>query len=134
MKRIQRFMVGRHGADQLSAFLLIMSILAMWIGRMTGVSLFMLIGYLLMGIGFYRIFSKDMMSRRRENSEFLRRSIPVKNKLKHWVESIGGNTKQAHSHRYYVCTKCHKQLRVPQNKGKKVIKVVCPACRNQMKK
>lgn len=130
MNWIQRFMIGRHGADQLSACLLILSIISMWIGRLVGIGLMATVGYLLLGFGFYRILSRDLGKRRRENNEFLQKSAPLRRKLGFLTRSM----KEGSSHRHYVCTQCNKQLRVPRNKGKKVIKVVCPACRNQMKK
>ncbi len=128
MKGIQRFMAGRAGSDQLSVFLAVASIVFIWTGQIVGFGLLSTGGYVLLGVSFFRILSKNVAARRRENYLFLKRVEPWKKRF----SFTGRQIKEFKTHRYYECTGCGKKLRIPRKKGSGKIKITCPSCRSQI--
>lgn len=125
MNWLNKFMFGRYGGDQLSIWLLILSIILTAIGRITGISLLMTISYIPLFITFYRVFSKDIQKRRMENYKFAMFLSPIYSKLK----KLQSRIKDSRTHKYYKCSKCKTTLRVPKSKGRILIK--CPKCKEK---
>lgn len=130
--KLQRFMYGRYGGDKLNNVLLggyIFLILAYYITSiflpMEAVTarLFLDLAYYLLTVPlifliFFRIFSRNVVKRRRENDRFfgffrLRRS----------------KFRDRKTHVYRKCPACRAVLRLPKAKGKHA--VVCPRCKNR---
>ena len=126
-ERFARFMIGRNGNDQLNLFLLILCAVFLILGAFTGgilQALFRVLMLLLMGLVYFRMFSKDVYKRREENSRYLNLRYQVFAKLKalkeRWV--------QRKDYKFFHCPSCHAVLRVPKGRGK--IKIVCRKCGN----
>ena len=128
MDWLRKFMVGRYGQDQLSIFLFVISIVLTLTGQFTGISLLVVIGYVPIFIGFYRMFSKDIQKRRMENYKFSIFISPLYSKLTKFKKRIEGSK----THKYFKCKQCNTTLRVPKNKGK--IVVTCPKCKGKFTK
>ncbi len=115
----QRFMWGRYGVDQLNLSLLgaavVVSLLGMILSRLlligpiaslvTG-----LLVYALLGLYIFRVLSKNLDARRRENRRFLSLFRGLLDR----------------DNRYYRCPNCKQTVRVPRGRGK--IKISCPKC------
>ena len=123
MNWLRRFMMGRYGADQLTfATLLLSMVLVMFTrGRLWPLSV---VGFLLLGWAYFRMLSRNISARARENGVFLRYWYRVKNG---WMKLTG--RLQDRVHRYYRCPQCRQQLRVPRGRGKIVI--TCPRCHHE---
>ena len=67
---------------------------------------------------FYRMFSKDIAKRRRENERFCGFFKLRRNKFR-----------DRKTHVYRKCPDCHAVLRLPKSKGKHT--VVCPRCKRR---
>ena len=131
-QKLQRFFWGRYGGDTLNNVLLgvyIFFILAYYITSMllpieaTGTRallslLYYLLTVLLIVVIFFRMFSRNIVKRRRENERFCGFFRLWKNKFR-----------DRKTHVYRKCPKCHAVLRLPQAKGKHT--VVCPRCKNR---
>lgn len=128
MEWLKKKMHGRYGADQLSIFLLILSILITVISQMSGITLFMIISYILLLAVGYRMFSKDLQKRRMENYKFAMLISPIYSKSKKIQMRI--NDRKAY--RYYRCPNCNTTLRVPKHKGK--IQITCTKCKAKFTK
>ena len=74
-----------------------------------------LLSILLVIFIFYRMFSRDIAKRRRENDKFFGFFALIKNKHR-----------DRKTHVYRRCKKCRAVLRLPRAKGKH--NVVCPRC------
>ena len=115
----QRFMWGRYGVDQLNLFLLgaavVVSLLGMilsrllLIGPLAGLVTGLLV-YGLLGWYIFRVLSRNLDARRRENRRFLSLFRGVRDR----------------ENRYYQCPRCRQTVRVPRGRGK--IKITCPKC------
>lgn len=121
MDWLRRMMYGRYGSDQLSFGLLAGCIICVAFARMTRWDIFGFLNLLLFALCLFRIFSRNIAARRRENEKFLEKWNPIKDKLMGILSSSGDAT-----HRFYRCPGCRSKLRVPRGRGK--ITITCPYC------
>ncbi|MDD6727614.1 MAG: hypothetical protein PUE08_00105 [Eubacteriales bacterium] len=129
--KFQRFMTGRYGIDKLWTVLiiayLIVIILANILYRFSKISYYAIsvLGIVLVVFAVYRVFSKNIEERRKENEAWLRFAGKIRQK-----HNFNKNKwKQRKTHKFVKCSKCKKVLRLPKHKGK--INVTCPHCQNQ---
>lgn len=119
---LRRFMSGRYGTDQLN-FVLLFSSLALslvsgilsaifaqsaaysyvYMGLSLGV-------YGLLGLAIFRMFSRNIYQRQRENRRLLNLWTRLRDR----------------KHRYFRCPNCKQTVRVPRLRGK--INIRCPKC------
>lgn len=129
--KIQRFMIGRYGADQLWRALMIFYLLAIVITNI--VYRFSKIAYYSLSVlslaiiifAVFRVFSKNIEARRKENQEWLKITGGIRQKFIFAKEQ----NKQKKTHKFVKRKQCKKVLRLPKNKGK--LNVSCPHCKNQ---
>lgn len=124
--KLQAFMYGRNGVDQLNYFIVIVYII---VGLLQ--SLFKQQGnhyidgaqFLLLVIYLYRSFSKNLSRRRNENQKFCAFYRPIFA----WIKKKYNRLKKMKEYKYFKCPNCKTELRVPRGKGN--ITVTCPKCR-----
>ena len=73
---LRRVMMGRYGQDHLNVFLLIIAILLSLIASLIRLGFLSLLSYAVLLICFFRMLSRNITARRRENDRFLRLSPP----------------------------------------------------------
>lgn len=128
--KIQRFMIGRYGVDQLWKALLIFYLIAIVITnivyRFSKIAYYSLsvMSFAIVAFAIFRVFSKNIDARRKENQDWLRITGNTKQKFMFWKE----RTKQSKTHKFVKCSQCKKTLRLPKHKGK--LNVTCPHCKN----
>ncbi len=125
MKWFHKFMQGRAGGDHLSIFLLVLSLVLTVLGRITGFFMMESLSYLPLGLGIYRMFSKNLLRRRRENYQFMMKIRPLYKKGHRLLTRM----RRSKNHKLMPCTSCKAMLRVPKNKGK--VRVTCPHCKTR---
>lgn len=127
--KLYKFMSGRNGANELSRFLTILSIIVLipslfissWVGRfLNAFALFSLV------YANFIIFSKNITRRSMENQDFLK----IKNRIVGRKNAIKQRFQQRKEYKFFKCSNCKTTLRVPKGKGK--IKVHCTKCGNDM--
>ncbi|WP_350342309.1 hypothetical protein PRVXT_001536 [Proteinivorax tanatarense] len=128
MKWLRKFMAGRYGGDQLSIFLLLVSLLLTLVGQMTRVFILVYLGYIPIILAFYRVFSKNITKRSLENYKFAIFMSPVYS----FFKTVQKRFKDRKPHKYFKCARCNAKLRVPKGKGKIVI--TCPKCKEKFTK
>lgn len=121
---LQRFFYGRNGSDHLSIFILICSILLSLLGQLLRIKWLFLFYYLGVIIALYRILSKNVYQRRRENQWFLLKIQEITKTTKLWKRMY----QERHTHKYLKCPECKQRLRVPKGKGK--IEITCSKCKH----
>ncbi|WP_230399005.1 zinc-ribbon domain-containing protein [Novisyntrophococcus fermenticellae] len=123
-RKLQDFMAGRYGMDQLGRFTMYVSIIALLISLFAGNNWFYLIALVLLITTYARMFSKNHSSRYAENNKYLE-----------WKEKFfsffRGGARQAKDkdHRYFRCPNCNQKVRVPKGKG--TISIRCPKCQHE---
>ena len=115
---IQRFMDGRYGqVDKLNSLLLwigvIFVVVSMFLPTGPLTLAFPLLAYVLLGVVLWRMLSRNVRRRARENRRYLTTLERLRDR----------------EHCYFVCPKCHQDVRVPKDQGK--IAITCPQCRER---
>lgn len=127
-ERLIRFMNGRYGADELSRFILGLCFACLIVNMFTGFAGVYLLAILLLGVSYFRMFSKDYAKRYAENQKYL--------SMKERVLSSLGLTKRQREQRkvyhIYRCPSCKQKIRIPRGKGK--IRITCPKCKHEFEK
>ena len=111
----RNFMIGRYGSDKLNIYLLGAGIVLMLLGSIFGgkvplMSWCSLLSYVPLFWCIFRMYSRNIEARRRENAAFVNFFNHLKDK----------------EHRYFRCPRCHQTVRVPRGRGK--INIRCPKC------
>lgn len=123
--RIQRFMAGRNGVDKLNRFMfvvyIILSILSIFIHSLV----FYLIQLSFAGLLIFRVLSKNLYQRAKENAAYIKAETAVKN----FFIRTKNRFRDRKTHRYIKCRYCKATLRVKRNKGKHTVR--CPKCRQE---
>lgn len=121
-RRAQEWMRGRNGADDLGRF-------SSWLGLvLVFVDIFVRSGWLgwlgvaAVAYSWWRMSSRKIESRARENEAFMSRLGP----LRPWVVSPKAAFAESRTHKHVACPSCGQRVRVPRGKG--LIRVTCPRC------
>lgn len=122
MHGFRNFMVGRYGTDQLTIALLIAGMVLTFIGDAIDLSFLTMISYVSFIASIYRVMSKNILARQKENNKFLQYWNPSKKMLSAKYNTLISSRK----YKYFKCPNCKQELRVPRGKGK--IAVTCNKC------
>ncbi|MGN0436959.1 MAG: hypothetical protein ACI4F4_00425 [Lachnospiraceae bacterium] len=121
-------MSRRGGLDELNNFIMLVGFVFIVISLLTQKGIFTILGALFVVICYYRMFSKKLEKRHKENDFYMRYMGTVVNfvrlqklKLKMFVKS-----KKDKEYVYFVCSTCRQVIRVP--KGKNKVSIRCPKC------
>ena len=124
--KLMQFMSGRNGVDGLFYAIFgvaaVLSIANCFIRSLV----LQIIVYALVAFAFFRIMSRNIEARRRENQWF--------NKIKASFikkRNVYRQRRADYNHVYKKCPRCHAVLRLPRRKGKHT--TVCPKCSNKFK-
>ena len=127
--KLQRFMAGRYGGDQLNMALLVLSLLLTmvcsffpfgWIGQ--------LLSMVILALAVFRMFSRNTSRRFAENYRFLKLWNPVKN----WFQWLWLSIRYCKKNRYFLCPKCHRIACVPKGTGR--VTITCKGCKHRYDK
>lgn len=124
--KLMQFMSGRYGIDLLFYVLFGISVLLVIINMFIGSIVMQLIIDVIMIFSFYRVLSRKIEVRRRENQVVLNMVSKVKNR-----QLTIRRRKADYTHIYKKCPRCHAVLRLPRRKGKHT--TVCPKCSKKFK-
>ena len=119
---LTRFLYGRYGVDELGRFLSILVTILLLVSIFWRNLILILIAFVLLIWMYARVFSKNYVARRRENSWYLKMMKP----FRRMFSGIYLRVRDGKNYRYFTCPNCHQRLRVPKGKGKITIK--CPKC------
>jgi hypothetical protein len=143
-EKLYRFMQGRNGVDELSKFLsrvsfgvlilaIVFSILTVgFASRASAAAYVFRVLYFVfyaVGIGLlvwcnFRMFSRNVAKRQKENTRYLYR----RQKVRRFFENKKQAWKDRKTYRYFKCPRCGQRMRAPRGKGK--IRVTCSKCTN----
>ena len=126
-EKFYRFMQGRYGIDQLNSFLMIVCVICFIVNMFIGSIVLTFIAYGTWLFVIFRMFSKNIYARNRENDKYLNFFSPLSRCLKLKLMS-----KQDPSNKYFSCPKCKQMVRVPKGHG--TVVVTCPNCQNKFEK
>ena len=121
--KLQRFMYGRYGIDELYSFLLLVYVFIVVLNMFLNSKYLIIVEFFIVIIMFYRVFSKKIYKRSNENRMYLR----FKNNILKPFRNIKRNIKDK-DNIYKKCRKCKRVLKLsrPYKGGIKHVK--CPKC------
>jgi len=119
---LRNFMIGRYGPDHLSIAMVVFSLVLSLLHGFIHLSPIMYVSYILLALTLFRMLSRNITRRRRENDVFIRYWWPIRTRVKRTLSNI----KHRKTHRYLKCPSCGNTLRVPRGKGK--LQITCPKC------
>ena len=122
-ERMQRFMAGRYGNDQLNQFICIVAIISMVLEIITRQSVFYTLTLVLLILAYVRVFSRNINKRYEENMKFLQKKDAILNKFRKQKYYAA----QRRNFHIYTCPQCKQKIRIPKGKGK--ISITGPKCR-----
>lgn len=120
-ERLQRFFYGRYGSDQMNFALLILALVLSILGAIFFRPLCWVSDVLLL-YALFRALSRNIPARQRENQQFWKIWLPVKN----WLALQKRKWQERKQYKYFRCPGCKQQLRAPRGRGK--IEVTCQNC------
>ena len=124
--RIMKFMSGRYGIDGMFYALFgVASILAI-LNCFIRSHIIQMVVYAITFYAFFRVLSRNLEARRRENQWFNKIKTVCLDKCR-----VRRQRKMDYNHVYKKCPRCHAVLRLPRRKGRHT--TVCPKCKNQFK-
>ena len=118
-ERMQRFMAGRYGNDQLNQFIFIVAIISMVLEIITRQSLFYTLTLVLLILAYVRVFSRNINKRYEENMKFLQKKDAILNKFRKQKYYAA----QRRNFHIYTCPQCKQKIRIPKGKGRSVLHV-----------
>lgn len=148
MEKLARFLMGRNGPDSLYTAILVTELVLMVVNLFLGSWILSLLIWALLFWGIFRVFSRNLPARRRENQIWLKiwKKItfgkgPVRNHNAYGSYGYGyGGYGQSYSpppkkkklktdrhHCFRICPQCKANIRLPKKRGSHT--VVCPRCK-----
>ena len=121
-ERFYYFMQGRYGTDNLYNFLLATYLILLVINLFLGSFLISSLTLALLVYMFFRVFSRNIYKRRKENERYLQLS----KKPRDFLILTKNRFRDRNTHVYKTCPACKSTLRLPKQKGKHT--AVCPRC------
>ena len=131
-EKLQRFMNGRYGADELGKAMNSCAVVFLFISIFSGIlpalHIFYWAGIILVIYTCYRMLSRNISKRYEENQKFMtaryRAVMKREARKKRWA--------QRDTYRFFKCPDCKQMVRVPKGRGK--ICITCPKCKREFVK
>ena len=127
--KLQRFMIGRYGSDELYKFLFKLYIGLFIIDLFFYSRILNILELLVIFIMFYRFFSKKIYTRRKENDKYLE----LKGLFLKPFKNIKRNFNDRDYFVYKKCSKCKTTLKLPLPHKMGIQRVKCPKCKYRIK-
>ena len=124
-ERLYSFMIGRNGGDALSRALLILYLALFVVNLFAHSWVLTLIEYAIAVYALFRMLSRNLPARRRENAWYLK----YENGVKDFFKLQKSKWRDRKTHAYRRCPQCKSMLRLPRQQGKHTVR--CPQCQHR---
>lgn len=125
---LMRFFAGRRGLDELGIATYVTGLFLYFVALFTRSSLLSTLSFALWIFGIFRMLSKNLVKRAKENEWFLKWFTPLKKKF----SQARVRFKNRKIYKYYRCPQCKCWLKLPRGIGEKT--VTCGSCGAVFKK
>ena len=124
---LQKFMIGRHGADEFSLALLIGGLIVSVVGSLFGLPALSLLSTAAYVYSLFRMFSRNVEKRYQENAKF----VAFWKKTTSECSQFFTRLKNIRKYKYFRCPECKARIRLPRKVGE--VTVTCGKCKHQFK-
>ena len=128
MNKFYEFMRSRYGADELSAIIVLVSFAILLVVSIIDLWWLSFLPLILVGYAAYRILSKDISARKKENEIIINAKNPILNLKNIKIEK---KPKEDKDFTFAKCPSCEAKLRLPKGKGE--FSITCPSCKKKMR-
>ncbi len=125
--KVQRFMYGRNGNDNLNNFIFFLYIVTFIVFLFVKHISLIIAATVFLIINIYRTFSKKLYVRQKENAIYIKIITAIIRPFKRFFHRI----RDRKTHVYKKCPNCKKILKLRKVKGEHSVK--CPVCSNRFK-
>ena len=122
--KVQRFFYGRNGVDKLNRFIFFLYFISFIVYLFVKHYTVLIVSSILLIIYFYRMLSKKLYKRQKENEIYLKITSSIKKPFLRFFHRI----RDRKTHVYKKCPNCKKILKLRKVKGEHTVK--CPVCAN----
>ncbi len=129
--RLAVFMQGRYGSDNLSRFLLVVWLLFIIVSSIFRIPYFWLVELVFIFYLYFRMFSRNIPARYKENQAYLR----IRNRVIRFFRFLPEKCRSMlpnSPYRIYRCPSCSQKIRIPRGKGNIIVR--CPKCSHEFRK
>lgn len=126
--RIQYFMAGRYGYDELCRFLSWSALVLILLSYIPYLRFLYIVAFLLLIWACFRSFSKNIYKRRAERQKYL----AARNRVIQEITLRRNIWRERKTHRYYKCSNCRAVVRIIKPEKGKTIAIRCPRCGQEM--
>lgn len=116
---------GRNGVDELSSSCTNVALLLVVIDLFAHTTWMSIIALALLGYSWFRISSKSIPSRRKENASYVKTCGPVVP----WLVNPISAAQETKDYKHLSCPSCGQRVRIPRGKGN--VRITCPKCKNR---
>ncbi len=124
---LYRFMRGRYGVDQLSKALLVVYFVLWAINIVANSGVLWAMHTLLLFYTVFRMFSRNVPRRQKENAAYLRLINPIGRRTALQKQKW----RDRNTARYRTCPHCKANIKLPNKKGRHTVE--CPRCHKDFK-
>lgn len=121
-RKFQQFMAGRYGADPFSRFLSGCIVALLVVNLFVRTHILYWLAVILLIYTYYRMFSRNISTRFKENERYMGYRFRVSEAFKKWKFKA----EQARKYHIYKCPSCGQKIRIPRGHGK--VSIHCPKC------
>lgn len=121
-EKLQRWMYGRYGYDNLNKFLMVSALICMVLSLFPRGHVFYVLAGAAMIYAYFRMFSRNIAKRSRENQWFMKKTM----KLRGFIGKKKREMGQLKQYHIYRCPDCKQKIRVPRGRGR--IAITCRRC------
>ncbi len=126
-EKFRQWSAGRYGSDELSKFLLIVTIACLIISFFRGLwaplGFFSYVAIFAIVFSLLRTFSRNKAARYKEREIYIR----AREKTKSFFRLQKRKYNERNTHVFYKCPHCKTTIRVPKGRGR--IQITCPKCK-----
>lgn len=126
--KLYQFMLGRYGIDEFYYFFLYLYILLVCSSIFLRVPYLFWLELILFVVMFYRVFSKNINRRKKENQFYLK----IRTGLFKPFSNMKRNWKDRKEFIYKKCHQCKTTLRLPLPSERGIKHVACPKCKERL--
>lgn len=122
--KMQQFMQGRYGNDELSRFLSITALVLLILSLVPYMKILYFLSIILLIWSCFRSFSKNIYKRQTERQKYLQ----IKNRIKRKPLYYRNVWRDRKTHKYYKCPNCKAIARISKPGKGRTININCPKC------
>lgn len=128
--KINEFMQGRYGYDELSSFMAIGGLVLMVLSHLPHFHFLYIFAFPMLVWSWIRALSRNIHRRQMERNKYL----SIKNRLVQRIRLYKNIWAHRKTHRYYRCPGCKTFVRIKKPEIGRRIMVTCPKCNERFEK